>query len=147
MKNFVSLLLALIVMSVVVEAQASGAKFNGRWRVKFTMTGLEKNVIFEVKENGSGSFKLLDTGPDNKPVAELAPGVWSQLTNDRVSFSGETELPIGTCCREVGTMMFKGRFSSANTISGILVFVTSVDQEESPFKFRSEVGTFVATRL
>jgi hypothetical protein len=111
------------------------------------MTGLEKNVIFEVKENGSGAFKLLDTGPDDKPVPQLAPGVWSQLTNDRVSFSGETELPIGTCCREVGTMMFKGRFSSANTISGILVFVTSVDQEESPFKFRSEVGTFTATKL
>lgn len=149
MKRHGSLVLALIVMSVVVvQAQAPlGAKFSGRWRVKFTMAGLEKNVIFEVKEKGSGSFKLLDTGPDNKPVAEPAPGVWSQLTNDRVSFSGETELPLGTCCREIGTMMFKGRFSSANTISGILVFVTSVDEEESPFKFRSEVGTFVATRL
>ena len=148
MKRHVSLVLALIVMSLVVQAQAPlGAKFNGRWRVKFTMTGLEKNVIFEVKENGSGAFKLLDTGPDDKPVPQLAPGVWSQLTNDRVSFSGETELPIGMCCREVGTMMFKGRFSSANTISGILVFVTSVDQEESPFKFRSEVGTFTATKL
>src|SRR5215211_95818 len=148
MKRQLSLLLALIVMSVVmVQGQAPAAKFDGRWRVKFTMAGLEKNVIFEVKEKGSGSFKLLDTGPNDKPVAELAPGVWSQLTNDRVSFSGETKLPIGTCCREVGTMMFKGKFSSANTISGVVVFVTSVDQEESAFKFRSEVGTFVATRL
>jgi len=148
MKRQLTLLLALIVMSVVmVQAQAPAAKFNGRWRVKFTIARLEKNVIFEAKEKGSGSFKLLDTGPEDKPVAELAPGVWSQLTNDRVSFSGETELPIGTCCREVGTMMFKGKFSSANTISGILVFVTSVDQEESPFKFRSEVGTFVANKI
>jgi hypothetical protein len=148
MKRYVSLLLALIVVSiVVVQAQAPRGKFDGRWRVKFTMTGLEKNVIFEVKENGSGSFRLLDTGSDDKPVAELAPGVWSQLTNDRVSFSGETELPIGTCCREIGTMMFKGRFTSANTISGILVVVTSVDEEESPFKFRSVVGTFVANKM
>jgi hypothetical protein len=104
-------------------------------------------VTFEAKENGAGSFKLLDTGVDDKPVAEPVPGVWSQLTNDRVSFSGEAELPIGTCCREIGTMMFKGRFTSANAISGTVIFVTSVDQEESAFKFRSEVGTFEANRL
>lgn len=139
-------LLAILITSVVL-VQTPAAKLNGRWRVKFKMSGLEKNVVFEAKENGAGAFKLLDTGVDDKPVAEPAPGVWSQLTNDRVSFSGETELPLGTCCREIGTMMFKGRFTSANAISGIVIFVTSVDQEESAFKFRSEVGTFEATKL
>lgn len=138
--------LALLIGSLVL-AQAPASKLNGRWRVKFKMSGLEKNVIFEAKENGAGLFNLLDTGVDDKPVAEPVPGVWSQLTNDRVSFSGETELPLGTCCREIGTMMFKGRFTSANAISGIMIFVTSVDQEESAFKFRSEVGTFEATKL
>ena len=139
-------LLAILVGSLVL-VQTPVAKVNGRWRVKFKMSGLEKNVIFDAKENGAGSFKLLDTGVDDKPVADPVPGVWSQLTNDRVSFSGEAELPIGTCCREIGTMMFKGRFTSANAISGTLIFVTSVDQEESAFKFRSEVGTFEATKL
>ncbi len=139
-------LLAILITSLVL-VQTPAAKLNGRWRVKFKMSGLEKNVIFDAKENGAGSFKLLDTGVDDKPVADPVPGVWSQLTNDRVSFSGEAELPIGTCCREIGTMMFKGRFTSANAISGTLIFVTSVDQEESAFKFRSEVGTFEATKL
>jgi hypothetical protein len=144
------LLLALAVMLLVLVpavAVQQTPKVQGRWRVKFKMAGLEKNVVFEAKENGAGSFKLLDTGVDDKPVAVAAPGVWSQLTNDRVSFSGETELPIGTCCREIGTMMFKGRFTSPNAIAGTLIFVTSVDQEESAFKFRSEVGTFEATRM
>lgn len=139
-------LLAILLTSLVL-VQTPAAKLNGRWRVKFKMSGLEKNVTFDAKENGTGSFKLLDTGVDDKPVAEPVPGVWSQLTNDRVSFSGEAELPIGTCCREIGTMMFKGRFTSANAISGTVIFVTSVDQEESAFKFRSEVGTFEANRL
>lgn len=139
-------LLALLLSSLVL-LQAPATKVNGRWKIKFKMSGLEKNVIFEAKENGAGSFKLLDTGVDDKPVADPVPGVWSQLTNDRVSFSGEAELPIGTCCREIGTMMFKGRFTSASAISGTVVFVTSVDQEESAFKFRSEVGTFEATKL
>src|SRR5688572_17979587 len=149
MKIQARFLLALSVMFlVVVQAVAlQTPKAQGRWRLKFKMAGLEKNVVFEAKENGAGSFKLLDTGVDDKPVADPVPGVWSQLTNDRVSFSGETELPIGTCCREIGTMMFKGRFTSPNAIAGTLVFVTSVDQEESAFKFRSEVGTFEATRM
>jgi hypothetical protein len=138
-------LLAILVTSLVLVQVP--AKLNGRWRVKFKMSGLEKNMIFEAKENGAGFFKLLDTAVDDKPVANPVPGVWSQLTNDRVSFSGETELPLGTCCREIGTMMFKGRFTSANAIAGTVIFVTSVDQEESAFKFRSEVGTFTATRL
>ena len=141
------LILVMMFVVPVTAFQTSTPKLNGRWRVKFKMSGLEKNVIFEAKENGAGSFKLLDTGPDDKPVVEPVPGVWSQLTNDRVSFSGEAELPIGTCCREIGTMMFKGRFTSPNAISGTMVFVTSVDQEESAFKFRSEVGTFEASRL
>ena len=149
MKIHARFLLALSVMFLlVVQAVAlQTPKVQGRWRIKFKMAGIEKNVVFEAKENGAGSFKLLDTGVDDKPVADPAPGVWSQLTNDRVSFSGETELPLGTCCREIGTMMFKGRFTSPNAIAGTLVFVTSVDQEESAFKFRSEVGTFEATRM
>ena len=141
------LLLSTVTTTIGFQQPARGANFNGRWRVKFKMAGLEKNVIFDAKENGSGSFTLLDTGPDDKAVPNPVPAAWSQLTNDRVSFSGEAELPIGTCCREVGTMIFKGKFSSDNAIVGTLIFVTSVDQEESAFKFRSEVGTFVANRI
>jgi hypothetical protein len=119
----------------------------GRWRVKFTLGGLEKNLVLVTGARGSASFLLLDTGPDDQPVADPQPAAWSQLTNDRVSFSGEAELPIGTCCREIGTLIFKGKFISSNSISGKLIFVTSVDEEESPYKFRSVVGTFTATRL
>jgi hypothetical protein len=119
----------------------------GRWRVKFTMAGLEKNLIVVSQPRGVASFLLLDTGPDDKPVADPQPAAWSQLTNDRVSFSGEAELPIGTCCREIGTLSFKGKFTSSNAISGKLLFVTSIDDEESPNKLRSVTGTFTATRV
>jgi len=121
-------------------------KLNGRWHVKFTLSGIEKNLTFDSKANGVGSFLLLDTGPDNKAVPDTVPAIWTQLTNDRVSFSGQAELPIGTCCREIGTLVFKGRFESANSLSGRFLFVTSVDEEESPYKYRSLVGTFTATR-
>lgn len=148
------LILTIAVQAVAVQVplpQASPAPAQnlvGRWAVKFTpQGGSEKNLVFEARASGVGSFLLLDTGPDDKPVVAPQPSVWSQLTNDRLSFSSEVELPIGTCCREIGTLIFKGKFVSANSISGKLIFVTSVDDEETPYKLRSLVGTFSATRL
>ena len=128
--------------------QVSGKLTGGRWRVTFSITGdAKKNLIFEPKAKGVGSFSLLDTGVDDKPVPDPVPAAWSELTNNRVSFSGEVEMPLGTCCRELGTLMFKGRFQSNDSIKGSLIFVTSVDEEESPYKFHSAVGTFTATRV
>ncbi len=149
MKFLSGLWLILLVLVPVIGVQnlTKATKLSGAWHIKFKMAGLEKNLILNAKENGIAALKLLDTGPDNNALPEPVPGVWSQLTNDRVSFTGEAELPIGTCCREVGTMIFKGKFTSRNSIAGTIIFVTSVDQEESAFKFRSEVGTFEASRI
>ena len=157
MKFFLTSLILLSVMtaqegsvqSTVPKAPATETvTLVGRWQVKFTLVGSsEKNMVFEARAHGSGSFLLLDTGPDDKPVAVPQPAAWAQLTNDRVSFSGEVELPIGTCCRETGTLMFKGRFISSNSISGKLIFVTSIDEEESPYKFHSTIGTLTAARV
>lgn len=151
-----SMLLSVIAVNAVafqavspqpVKTSGQPANLLGRWRVKFTMAGVEKNLILLSQPRGLASFLLLDTGPDDKPVAHAQPAAWSLLTNDRVSFSGEAELPIGTCCRELGSLIFKGKFISSNSISGKLIFVTSVDEEESLYKFRSLVGTFTATRV
>ena len=129
-------------------APLSAGRLTGRWRVTFSLTGdPEKHLIFEVKPKGAGAFTLLDPGPDEKAIPNSAPAVWSEVDEDRVSFSGETELQIGTCCRQQGTLIFKGKFKSNSTISGGLIFVTSIDEEESPYKYRSHVGTFTATLL
>lgn len=152
----VSLILTLGVLAQAALAQSSRSqtrtivstqKLVGRWRVTFTISSLKKNLVFDARAKGAGLFLLLDTGPDDTPAANPLTAAWSLLTNDRVSFSGEAELPIGTCCREIGTLLFKGRFSSANTISGKVIFVTSVDEEESPYQFRTVVGAFTATRV
>jgi len=119
----------------------------GRWHVKFTLIGgSEKNLVFASHEKGVGAFELLDTGPDNKSVPTPQPAAWSK-TLENVSISGEVELPIGTCCRETGTLILKGKLLANNSFSGKLIFVTNVDEEESPYKFRSTIGTFTASRL
>jgi hypothetical protein len=152
---------SLILMSVVTvqgvafqatspQATASSpqtAILGGKWRVRFNFPGVgDKNLIFESHAKGSGSFLLLDTEPDNKPSATSLPAVWTQTTNDRVNFAGEVELPYGTCCREIGTLIFNGKFGAGNSISGKAVFVTST-VDENLIGFRSMVGTFTANRL
>jgi hypothetical protein len=119
----------------------------GRWRVNFSLVETKnKNLIFEVKPKGSGTFFLLDTGPDDKPVSEPQPAVWSQIDNGQVSFAANVELPLGTCCREVGTLIFKGTYDSDNSIKGKTIFIASTTDEENFTGFRSSVGTFTATR-
>ena len=119
----------------------------GRWHVKFSLIGgEEKNLDLIAKEHGVAVFELKDTGPDNKPVPTPQPGIWS-MSDNKLSISSNVELPIGTCCRENGTLIFKAKNISSNSFSGKLIFVTNTDEEESPYKFRSTIGTFSATRL
>jgi hypothetical protein len=144
------IIISLILMSVVVgqraPAQSVDGKLTGRWHVTFSLQGdVKRNLIFEPQAKGDGTFKLLDTGVDNKPVADPAPAAWSALTDNRVSFTGEVELQLINCCREIGTLIFKGRRQSSTSITGKIIFVTNIDEEESPYQFRSHVGTFTAT--
>jgi hypothetical protein len=125
----------------------SSGDLTGRWRVKFTIAGVQKNLILVAQAGGTASLLFLDTAPGDMPVPTPLPAVWSQLSNARTSISGETELPLGTCCREIGTLIFKGRFISSNSISGKLIFVTNTSEEESPYGFHSWVGIFTATRI
>ena len=156
-KQWRSLFSSLILITVIAAQgiafeplwqtpSAQSSSLVGRWRVKFMLSGIgEKNLIFEARDQGSGSFLLLDSGPDNK--LEAAPAVWSQTTNNRVGFSGEVELPFGTCCREIGTLILKGKFDSGNSIKGRAIFIGSTVDEENFTGYRSTLGTFTATRI
>lgn len=128
----------------VAQTAASQINLEGRWQVAFDLDGARKSLIFDSKAGGSGSFVLIN---DEKQREASLPAVWSRIDQDRVSFSGDAELPIGTCCVEFGTVVFKGRFKSNSSIFGKVVFITTVDDEESPLKLRSAIGTFTATRI
>jgi hypothetical protein len=122
------------------------SKVAGRWHVKYTLRpNGEKNLIIEVRGDGSATITPLDSGPDDKPTAPQ-PAIWSQTTQNRINFSTEVELPYGTCCREVGTLMLKGKLEKDDSISGKSVFVTSTTEEENVIGFRSMVGSFTAVR-
>jgi hypothetical protein len=141
--------LAIILLATVAPLFDSTPepKLSGRWRVNFSLVETkDKNLILEVKPKGSGTFLMLDTAPDNEPVADPLPAVWSEIDNGRVSFAGNVEMPLGTCCREVGTLIFKGTYASDNLIKGKTIFIASTTDEENFIGFRSSTGTFTAKR-
>jgi hypothetical protein len=151
-----SLVLGLIIVAPgsafqttqIPSSPAQVSNVVGRWRVKFSLSGTgDKNLLFDSQPNGVGSFLLLDTGPDNKPAEAPLPALWSQTGNDRVNFSSEVELPFGTCCREIGTLILKGKFDSGNSIKGRAIFIASTEDEENFNGFRSMLGTFTAARV
>jgi len=145
MKSFV--FLALIILGAISVGQPTAPGAVGRWRVKFALINTpEKNLEFTAQEGGDGTLQLLDTGPDNKPVPNPQAASWSLATNN-LSISGEVELQTGTCCRETGTLILKSKLTSADSISGKLIFVTNIDEDESPYKYHATTGTFTATRL
>ena len=140
------------VLSVLVAGSSitssAQRELTGRWRVKFVFAGRsEMNLVFDSQAKNSATFLLLDTGPDSQPETAPRPAAWSQTTNDRVGFSGEVELPIGDCCRETGTLIFKGKFASNSSVTGKVIFVASTEDEENPIGYRALIGTFTATRV
>jgi hypothetical protein len=141
------LVLLLIAGTILAFPLQQAASPVGRWQVKLTLLdSAEKHLVFTAQENGDGSFQLLDTAPDDKPVKEPKAAAWS-LTNGNLSITGEVELPIGSCCRETGTLIFKTKFKNSDSLQGKLIFVTNTDEEESAYKYHSTVGTFTASRL
>ena len=141
----------LILAVLLVLPQVSAAQQDpvvGRWQVKFTFAGRhEMNLIFDAQAKGTGTFLLLDTASDGKPETAARPAAWLPPDKNRVGFSGEVELPIGDCCREAGTLLFKGKFGPNDTLAGKIVFIATTEDEENGVGFRTMVGTFTATRL
>ena len=148
LKSLLTLFALLLFVNGEAATTPAEMDLTGRWQVKFTFAGrADMNLVLDAQAKGSGTFLLLDTAPDSKPETSPRPAAWLQTTNDRVGFSGEAEIPFGTCCREAGTLIFKGKFGSNKSLTGKVIFVGSTEEEENPIGFRAMIGTFTATRL
>ena len=146
MKLFALLVIALT-LSGTPAARSETRSLTGRWRVEFSLTsGEKKHLLFEAKAKGDGTLFGLDTAEGNKQSTESLPAVWSETNNERLTFSGDIELPLGTCCREVGTLIFKGAFVTDNSLKGRAIFITNTTDEENFVGYRSDIGSFTATR-
>lgn len=152
MHNAIRFVCFIVAVAVTVGASASqppfeNSDFSGRWLVEFTLAGLgTKHLELNAQANGHGSFLLQEAAPNNEPLSHRFPASWSLAGNERVNFSGEVEMQLRTCCLDTGTLIFKGKFKSANSIAGNAILITSTEDEQNSLGYITTAGAFTATR-
>jgi hypothetical protein len=143
--------LALSVFAHIFGAafcQAQSGKVIGTWTVEVAFeNGENRSVRVEAREAGAGSFLLLDPMLKVWGPAQPSEAKWTQSNDGAVMFSGAVEFPLGNVGRDVGTLVLKGKFGTADSINGEATFFR-VDQERAePDLKPSKSGSFKATRV
>ena len=137
--------LAVLLFALPAVAQNSPIPVSG-WNVSYTLIGpttatLSRQLTFMSFSNGTATFRII--GPRTTMTTQNTfPAVYDWVTQDFISFSSEVELPIGNCCRESGTLIFKGRRSNTGSLTGSVLFVVNEPAAIVPYVIRT--GTFVA---
>ena len=113
----------------------------GRWKVEITFgNGQQRSLRFDAQDSGKGTFLLLDPQSNVWEPAKPSEAKWTQGDGNSVTFSGAVEFPIGNVGRDAGMLVCKGKFETANLITGDVEFSPLVG--DGP----SKSGTFKATR-
>ena len=113
----------------------------GRWNVEIAFgDGPKRSLHFDALGEGKGSFDLLDPRAKVWGAATHFEAKWTLSEGNSVTFTGPMEFMLGNVGRDAGTLMFKGKFESADLITGEVEFAPLVGDRPSKH------GTFKATR-
>src|SRR4051794_28356469 len=149
------LMLLLIVQTcfaAMAQAQSSNSPRNesvspqrldmiGSWKVEINFAeGNKRSLRFDAQDNGKGTFLLMDPMLSRWGPAKPSEAKWTPGDQSSVTFSGAVEFPIGNVGRDPGTLMFKGKFETPDSITGEVEFAPLIGERPSKH------GTFKATR-
>ena len=136
--------LILMVFAQTIGAalsQAESPNMIGSWKVDITFTnGESRSLRFDAQGAGKGTFLLLDPKLNVWGPAKPSEAKWSQEQGNSVTFSGPVEFMLGNVGRDAGTLVFKGKFETADLITGEVEFSPLVGERPSKH------GTFKALR-
>jgi hypothetical protein len=131
----------IVEMCCSALAQAQSANMTGKWNVEVSLgAGRQHSVRFEAQGDGKGTFVLMDRMAKAWGADKASEAKWTRGEADSVTFSGPMEFPIGNVGRDAGTLTCKGKFETADLITGEVEFSPLVG--DGP----SKVGTFKAVR-
>jgi hypothetical protein len=137
---------ALIVILIAqmfcgVLAQGQSSNMIGRWNVEINFAdGNKRSLRFDAQGDGKGTFLLLDPMLSRWGPAKPSEAKWTPADQNSVTFSGAVEFPLGNVGRDAGTLMFKGKFETPDSITGEVEFAPLVGERPSKH------GTFKAVR-
>jgi hypothetical protein len=122
-------------------AHAQSPNLIGRWNVEITFANEDhRSLRFDAHGDRKGTFELLDPRTKVWGGATSSEAKWSRGEENSVTFSGPVEFMLGNVGRDAGTLMFNGRFETADLIKGEVEFSPLVGDRPSKH------GTFKAAR-
>jgi len=131
----------MLILQTVVMAHAQSPNLIGKWNVEITFANEDhRSLRFDAQGDGKGTFDLLDPRTKVWGGATSSEAKWSRGEENSVTFSGPVEFMLGNVGRDAGTLMFNGRFETADLIKGEVEFSPVV--RDRPSKH----GTFKAAR-
>jgi hypothetical protein len=113
----------------------------GRWNVEIAFANDEhRSVRFEAHADGKGTLMAAD--PQSKVWGPGKPSdaKWTLSEGNSVAFSGPVEFMLGNVGRDAGTLVFRGKFDTADSMTGEVEFSPLVGERPSKH------GTFKAVR-
>lgn len=136
------ILLLFVAICFAAMAQGQSPNMIGGWNVEITFgDGNKRSLRFDAQSEGKGTFLVLDP----RAKAWVGPGKpseakWTRGDGNSVTFAGPVEFMLGNVGRDAGTLTFKGKFDTPDTITGEVRFDPQVGDRPS------RAGTFKATR-
>ena len=124
-----------------VLAEAESPNVTGSWKVEITFANEQQRFLrFDAQGEGKGTLTVTD--PQSKVWAGANPSEakWTRGEGNVVTFSGRVEFLIGNVGRDAGTLTCKGKFETADLITGEADFSPLVGERPS------KLGTFKAVR-
>ena len=113
----------------------------GSWKVEVTFASEQHRFLrFDAQNDGKGTLTVTDPQSKVWGGAKPSEAKWTRDEGNFVTFSGPVEFLIGNVGRDAGTLTFKGKFETADLITGEADFSPLVG--DGP----SKLGTFKAVR-
>jgi hypothetical protein len=138
---------ALILVAAVntfsfVLAKAESPNMSGRWDLEITFANEQHRFLrFDAQNDGKGTLTVTDPRSKVWGGANPSDAKWTRGEGNSVTFSGRVEFLIGNVGRDAGTLTCKGKFETADLITGEADFSPLVGGQPS------KSGTFKAVRV
>ena len=133
--------MVIALMCCSALAQAEAPNMTGTWNVEVTFANAQHHSMrLEAQDGGKGSLQLTDPAAKVWIGAKSSEAKWSRGEGNSVTFSGPVEFLLGNVGRDAGILTCKGKFETADLISGEAGFSPSVGDRPSKH------GTFKAVR-
>lgn len=97
-------------------------------------------MSFDAQADGKGTLAPMDPQSKAWGAANPSQAKWRLTEGNSVTFSGQVEFLLGNVGRDAGTLTFKGKFETPDSITGEVEFSPLVGERPSKH------GTFKAVR-